>query len=528
LGALAAGLLLISCAAPAVRAESVLRYGIGFSDVPLTTGEPDNGAGAFQFTGNTIYDPLIAWDLSREDMPSRLAPGLATEWHADPADPTKWRFALRRGVKFHDGSEFNADAVIWNLEKILDNKAPQFDSHQSVQVKPRLPSLVGYRKLDDYDVELTASEPDAFFPYQLPWLYFSSPAQYEKLGRDWEKFAHEPSGTGPFKLVSLVPRERAELMRNDAYWDPARRAKLDRLILLPIPDSNARLTALLSGQVDLIEAPPPDAVDRLKQGGMRIVQNIMPHVWPYTFNLQPGSPWADIRVRRAANLAVDRAGIVDLMHGLAIAAKGQVDPTSPWFGKPSFDLRYDPAEAKRLLAEAGYSKAKPVTAKVVVSGNGGAGMLSLPMNEYIQQNLAEVGINISVEVVELTTLINHWRSGALADINKPFSLINVTYVTIDPFYALVRFLDSRYTAPRGFNWGGYNNPVVDQLLAKARAATDIAQQNAILAQVHTIFVDDALFLWVVHDVNPHALSPKVGDFVLAQNWFQDLTRISAK
>jgi peptide/nickel transport system substrate-binding protein len=520
-------LVLVCGALSTARAESVLRYGIAYSDVPLTTGEPDNGAGAFQFTGNTIYDPLIAWDLSRADQPSRLVPGLATEWHEDPADPTKWRFTLRRGVKFHDGSDFNADAVIWNLDKILDNKAPQFDAHQSVQVKPRLPSLVGYRKLDDDTVELTASEADAFFPYQLPFLYFSSPAQYEKLGRDWEKFAYAPSGTGPFKLVSLVPRERAELVRNEAYWDPARRAKLDRLILLPIPDPNARLTALLSGQVDLIEAPPPDAVDRIKQGGMRVVQNVMPHVWPYTFNLQPGSPWADIRVRKAANLAVDRAGIVALMHGLAIAAKGQVDPGSPWFGTPSFDLRYDPEAAKRLLAEAGYSKAKPVTAKIVISGNGGTQMLSLPMNEYIQQTLGEVGINVSFEVVELTTLVNHWRSGALADINKPFSAINVTYVTIDPFYALVRFLDSRYTAPRGFNWGGYDNPVVDKLLARARTTADIAQQNALLAQIHTIFVDDAVFLWVVHDVNPHALSPKVGDFVLAQNWFQDLTRISA-
>jgi peptide/nickel transport system substrate-binding protein len=525
-GALAAALVIT--ASLAAHAESVLRFGIGFADVPLTTGEPDGGAGAFRFTGNTLYDSLIAWDLSREDRPGGLVPGLATEWHRDPADPTTWRFALRRGVKFHDGSDFNADAVIWNLDKIMDSKAPQFDGHQSVQVKPRLPSLVGYRKLDDFTVELTASESDAFFPYQLPYLYFSSPAQWEKLGRDWDRFAHEPSGTGPFKLASLVPRERAELVRNDGYWDPARRAKLDRLILVPIPDTNARLTALLSGQVDLTDGPPPDAVDRLKLGGFRIVTNVMPHVWPYTFSLYPGSPWADVRVRKAANLAVDRAGIVQLNHGLAIAAKGQVDPGSPWFGKPSFDLRYDPEAAKKLLAEAGYSKDKPVVAKLTIAVNGSGQMLSLPMNEYIQQNLAEVGINVSFDVVEVTTLIGHWRGGALADINKPYNAINVTYVTTDPFYALARFLDSRYTAPRGFNWGGYNNPQVDQLLAQARATDDIAEQNRFMAQVHTIMVDDAVFLWVCHDVNTHALSPKVGDFVLAQNWFQDLTRISAK
>jgi peptide/nickel transport system substrate-binding protein len=173
MGAIA--LAFVGAIMPSAHAESVLRYGIGFADVPLTTGEPDNGAGAFQFTGNTIYDPLVAWDLSRADQPSRLVPGLATEWHIDPSDPTKWRFVLRHGVKFHDGSDFNADAVIWNLAKVLDTKAPQFDSHQSVQVRPRLPSVAGYRKLDGDTVELTASEPDTFLPLSAALALFLEP-----------------------------------------------------------------------------------------------------------------------------------------------------------------------------------------------------------------------------------------------------------------------------------------------------------------------------------------------------------------
>jgi peptide/nickel transport system substrate-binding protein len=120
------------------------------------------------------------------DRPGKLVPGLATEWGVDPADQKKWRFTLRRDVKFHDGSSFNADAVIWNLDKVVDEKTPQFDKRQSAQVKLRLPSVGSYRKVDDYTIEITTKEVDSIFPYQMLWFLVSSPAQYEKVGRDWE------------------------------------------------------------------------------------------------------------------------------------------------------------------------------------------------------------------------------------------------------------------------------------------------------------------------------------------------------
>jgi peptide/nickel transport system substrate-binding protein len=145
----------------------------------------------------------------------------------------------------------------------------------------------------------------------------------------------------------------------------------------------------------------------------------------------------------------------------------------------------------------------------------------------VQQSLAEVNIDITFEVVELENLYLHWRSGAKSDMNagKGITAINLGYVTADPFYAITRFADSRYVAPNGVNWGGFNDPAVDALLDKIRTTFDVKVQDGLLAQVHQTMVDQALMLWVVHDTNPHALSPKVKEFVQAQHWFQDLTTI---
>src|SRR6202158_6507241 len=106
-----------SLSALSAKAERVVRYGISMPDIPLTAGQPDRGAGAYQFTGYTIYDPLVAWEMNVADRPGKLIPGLATEWSVDPADQKKWRFTLRRDVKFHDGSPFNAEAGVGDLDK---------------------------------------------------------------------------------------------------------------------------------------------------------------------------------------------------------------------------------------------------------------------------------------------------------------------------------------------------------------------------------------------------------------------------
>jgi len=522
--AASAGLLTLPGAVQA-QAGGTLTYGISMADIPLTTGQPDRGAGAYQFTGFTLYDPLIAWDMDVADKPGKLVPGLATSWETDPADRKNWILKLRDGVKFHDGSGFDADAVVWNFEKVLNPQAPHFDNRQAAQVRPRLPSVASWKKLDAMTVQVTTKAVDALFPYQLLWFLVSSPAQYAKLG-SWEKVAAEPSGTGPFRMGALVPRVKVELLRNAAYWNPKRVPKVQQLTLACVPEDLSRTNALLTGQVDMIETPAPDAVAQLQKGGARVVGNVTPHVWNYHLSMIEGSPWRDLRLRQAANLAVDRDSVVQLMGGLAKPAVGQVDPASPWFGKPKFQIKYDMDAARKLMAAAGFSKSNPLKTKFMVPTGGSGQMLSMPINEFVQQSWAEIGIELEFQPVELEVAYTAWRKGAADPSLKGITGSNIAYVTSDPFYAIIRFYASNQIAPAGVNWSGYRNPALDALALQVTNSFDVAEQDMLLARIHEMVVDDAVQVWVVHDTNPHALSPRVGSYTQAQHWFQDLTTLS--
>ncbi|HEU01021.1 hypothetical protein LCGC14_0497940 [marine sediment metagenome] len=509
-------------------AAGTLRIGMTASDIPLTTGQTDQGGEGMRFMGYTVYDALINWDLSSADKPSTLTPGLATEWKVDDADQTKWTFKLREGVTFHDGSAFTADAVVWNLDKLLDDTSEQYDSRQAAQGASRIPSIASYRVVDPLTVEITTKEPDATLPYQIAWIMMSSPANWEAQDKSWEKVAASPSGTGPWKLEAFVPRERAELVPFADYWDKARIPKLDKLVLIPLPEPNARSAALLSGQVDWIEAPAPDIVPALESKGFKIVSNTLPHNWTWHFSRLEGSPWNDINVRKAANLAVDRAGLKQLLGGLMTEAKGFMPPSSQWFGKPEFDVTYDPEAAKEYLAKAGYGPDKRLKVKALISPSGSGQMLPLPMNEFIQQNLAAIGIDVEFEVVEWNTMINIWRAGATDPSAMGTQSINFSYFIQDPFTGLIRHLSCDLIAPNGTNWGHYCEPEMDALFKEIRTTFDPAAQDEVLRRTHEKYVNDALFLFVAHDVAPRAMSPNVEGFVQAQNWFQDFSPITMK
>lgn len=507
------------------EAQGTLRIAMTAGDIPLPNGQTDQGAEGMRFLGYQVFEALVAYDLSSPDKPVTLIPGLATEWSVNPDDPTKWTFKLREGVTFHDGSAFDADAVVWNFAKILRPEAPQFDEKQAAQGKGRVPTVVDFRAVDAMTVELTTSMPDALLPFNVAWIVMSSPAAWSAAG-SWDAFLKAPSGTGPFKVQTYRPRERAILARNDAYWNPDRKPRLDALELIPVPDASARVAALRSGQVDWIEAPPPDAIDSIRGAGFQIVSNVYPHVWPWHFSMLDGSPWTDIRIRKAANLAIDRAGMSVLLGGLMVEAQGMVPPTSDWFGNPSFKVGYDPEAARALMAEAGYGKDKPLSVKAIISTAGSGQMQPLVMNEFIQQNLAEIGIKVDFDVRDWNALLANWRAGAADPTTEGATSTNSSYFSQDPFSSLIRHIDSRLIAPKGTNWGHYKSPEADALIDAVRATFDPAEQLRAIQALHEHYVDNALFLFVAHDVAPRALSPRVKGFVPPQNWFVDLTGVT--
>src|SRR5712672_2842351 len=159
----AASLTLFAATAMPAFSQGTLRIGMTAADIPQTTGQPDQGFEGFRFAGYTIYDALVNWDLSKADTIADIKPGLATEWAPVEGDQKRWVFKLRQGVKFHDGSDFDADAVIWNMDKILNDKSPQFDPKQLAQVRARIPTLIGYKKIDKYTVEFTTRIVNSLF-----------------------------------------------------------------------------------------------------------------------------------------------------------------------------------------------------------------------------------------------------------------------------------------------------------------------------------------------------------------------------
>jgi peptide/nickel transport system substrate-binding protein len=164
--ALAVGAAILLGAAGA-RAEGTLTVGMTAGDLPITTGNPDQGFEGYRFVGYNLYDSLVLWDLSAAgaDKAADIKSGLATEWHIDEGNSKRWIFTLRQGVKWHDGCDFTADDVVWNMSHSTSEKAPEFDPSQFAQARPYLGTYAGVEKIDDHTVAFDTKVPDSLFPY---------------------------------------------------------------------------------------------------------------------------------------------------------------------------------------------------------------------------------------------------------------------------------------------------------------------------------------------------------------------------
>jgi peptide/nickel transport system substrate-binding protein len=513
---------------PAISAfGQTLRIAMTASDTPTTTGIPNNGGEGYRFLGFPAFDGLIDWDFTHPDKIAGLTPGLASEWKIDNSDHTRWLFTLRESVTFHDGTPVTVDAVIWNLQRLYEEKSPQFDASASAIVRSFVNMLDHWQKIDDRHLAIYTKSPFSFFPYMVPNILIVSPTQWEKSGRSWTEFAKSPAGTGPFRITKVVPGQSVEMSRNDNYWDKNRIPRLAKLILIPMPEATTRLAALRSGQVDWIEVPPPDAIPSLKAAGFQISLWPYPHTWPYILNVTESSVFRDKRVRQALNYAIDRDAIVKFLNGTAKPAVGLYPPDSPEFGTPDQHYTYDPDKAKALLKEAGYGPDRPVPAKIMISTSGSGQMLPLSMNEIIQQQVQPIGFNFDFDVVDWGAMLVAKRSAPTAPASHGDDALNNSLSFPDPA-SMFRYFSATSFSPNGINWGHFSDPRVQDLLTRSQESFDSEQQTELLAKAHAIVVDEAAWAFIVHDLNPRAMSAKVKGFQPAQSWYQDFTQVTVE
>ncbi len=507
-------------------ADDTLRIAMTASDVPTTTGAPNNGFEGVRFLGFPEFEGLVLWDLSPTGKPAVLRPGLATSWEQSE-DKLTWTFHLRPNVLFHDGVKLDADAVVWNLDRFFKTDSPQFEPAGSGLMRARVPTMGTYRKVDDMTVAITTKFAASYFPYQAVYILFTSPQSWEKAGHDWGRVAVLPAaGTGPFRIEQVVPRQSVTLARWDKYWDPAHMAKVSHVLLLPIPEANTRLAALRNGQVDWIEVPPPDGIPSLKQAGYTVTTGSYPHVWPWFYGLGENSPLKDIRVRQGLNYCVDRDGLVSLLNGTAEPAVGWLKPSDPNFGHPQNHYGFDPARGKALLAEAGFTAAKPLSFKVMISNSGSGQMVPLPMNEFLQENLASAcGVKVEFSVVEWQVLLTASRQAPDSPSLQGAVAINPSSPSSDPGI-LARYFLATSWSPAGFNWEHWKDDQFEAAMTTLAEATDPAAIATAYQHAHERLVDDPPWLYVVHDLNPRAFDKRVHGFVPVQSWFLDLTAVS--
>ncbi len=508
---------LLAAGSSLAQAQTTLRIAMTAAAVPDWRGQPDQGFEGNRFVGFSLYDTMILWDLSSAEKEVILKPGLAVKWWMDPNDHKRWVFDLRKNVKYHDGCAWNADSAVWNFERLISDKHPAFTPYNFARARARTNNIVKVEKTADFQIAFTLKEPESLFYYNMPYLFMLSNCAVEKAGNNLDVFAKAPSGTGPYKFISAIANERMELMKNPEYWDKARVPRHDRLVLLPMPEATTRVAALLSNQVDFIEAPPPDALPALKAAKMQIVTNVYPHTWPYILNNARG-PFKDIRVRHAANYAVNRKEMVELLSGLATPSNGMYIPQQSFYGKPQ-DYGFDAKKSTALLKEAGCY---PCEIRVAISTSGSGQMHPLPMNELVKEQLEAAGFKVKFDTLDWNALLDVYFKGQE---KFPYDAINFSSGASDPL-SVVKGVMTRFKAPLGANWGWFSSAEVDGLADKILGAASEAEWSPLIPKLHELVVRDARNLFIVSDLNPRAMSPRVKGFVQAQSWFQDITPIS--
>lgn len=515
LGGSSLGALLTACggddkaAGDAPAKGGTVVFGMELADVPsLDANVALTSGGAGYRVVMPMFEGLSRYDLHDVDAP--IVEGLAESW--TPLDGGKtWEFKLREGVTFHDDTPWNADAAIWNLRRLYDPKAPHY-----YQLAGSLASalgfpgpLVGIEKVDEMTFRLRLQQARPL-PEELVLVFMVSPTAVEKLGNDG--FAKAPVGTGPFRFKSVVQGEKVELVPYPKYWGA--KAKPDRLVMRPIPDPAARVSALRAGEINIAMVVPPDSVESLKGEGFEVQQKPYPHTWCYHFNTRE-KPYSDVRVRQALNYALDKETLVnDVLRRTAAPAYQVATEGSPFYDDslPKY-YEYDPDRARRLLADAGLGDGFRTVWWHPTEGSGM--MLPVEMTEFIQSNLRDVGVTVQTRTFEWGAYLGEFFKGIKSGIgayNQSWGLWGTAWWGY--------LFGSGGIPPKGIaNVGYYHKPEIDRVYATVLADSDESSRIDKVKQIQKIAMEDAPWLFVCHDLNPVAVSPKVHGFETTHQWW---------
>lgn len=452
-----------------------------------------------------VYDGLVRYG----DGTLEVEPALATDWEISE-DGLTYTFNLRDDVQFHDGSDFDADAVVFNFERMLDEDHPYHDTGP-FPLSFFFSAIDTVEALDSHTVEFTLNEPFAPFLSNLayPTGLIASP---EAIRAHEDEFGRNPSGTGAFRFEEWQSNTRVVVSRNEDYWDGA--PELEAVVFRPITDANTRVAEMLSGGIDLMVEVPPTSLNQFDGPDFTVHEQAGPHLWFLILNAKEG-PFADKRVRQAANYAIDKQALVDdVLEGTATVAAGPTPAAFSWAYNEALDpYPYDPDRARALLAEAGVEEAE-LTFLVT---EGGSGMLDpVPMGTAIQADLEAVGFDVSIETYEWNSFLGVVNPG----LEDKADLAQMAWMTNDP--DTLPFLALRTEAfPEngGFNSGYYSNPEVDELLEAARASTDQAERARLYREMQEIVHEDAPWVFVANWKQNAVTSDRVENFTLQPSFF---------
>ncbi|WP_300068288.1 ABC transporter substrate-binding protein [uncultured Ruegeria sp.] len=452
-----------------------------------------------------VYDGLVRY----KDGTLEVEPSLATSWDISD-DGTVYTFTLRDGVTFHDGSAFNADAVKFNFDRMLDENHP-YHNTGPFPLSFFFSAVENVEVVDDLTVRFTLNAPYAPFLSNLayPTGLIVSPTAVEQHGAE---FGRNPSGTGAFKFAEWRSNEAVVIEANADYWDGA--PELQAVVFRPITDANTRTAEMLAGGIDLMVEVPPVALSEFQGETYTVHEQAGPHVWFLILNAKEG-PFADVRVRQAANYAINKEAIVnDVLEGTAAVAAGPTPPAFAWAYNESLEpYPYDPDKARELLAEAGAEGAE-LTFYVT---EGGSGMLDpVAMGTAIQADLQAVGLTVNIETYEWNTFLGEVNPG----LEGKADMAEMAWMTNDP--DTLPFLALRTAAwpdQGGFNSGYYSNPKVDELLEAARVATDQAERARLYQEMQVIVQEDAPWVFVANWKQNAVTSDRVENFSLQPSFF---------